>query len=107
MQRFRYINEYSLRKRLKELLTRTDSVFKTILKNGETFVENVVSTRNYVTHFDTALESKILTGSALYWATRKLRALLEICLLVELGMTIGEIETLFNRNEKMRFLRQK
>lgn len=106
-QKFRYLNEYSLRKRLHELLKRTDSVFKNIVKNGENFVDNVVSTRNYFTHFDSALESKILTGSALYWATRKLRALLEICLLVELGITTGEVEILFNRNEKLRFLRQK
>lgn len=47
-------------------------------------------TRNYLTHFDRRLRTDALRDTALWLATVKLRLMLRILLLRELGLTVVE-----------------
>ncbi len=106
-QRFKYLNEFSLRKRLGELIIKCSPMFLEFIKDSDTFIETVVATRNYLTHFDKKPIANVLHGEALYWVTRKLRVLLEICLMLEIGLSVKLINQLVNRNRQMVFLGQK
>ena len=77
------------------------------VKNKGEFVDQVVATRNYFTHFDKEPEANVLKGERLYWTTRKLRALLEVCLMNEIGLSVDLMTRLLKRNQQMVFLAQK
>jgi|Deesub1362A_J573_1020465.scaffolds.fasta_scaffold08208_2 hypothetical protein len=59
---------------------------------------------DFLTHYDKDLESKSKKGQELYWLTKKMKFLLEICFLSELGMSNEIIRTLIKRNERYRHL---
>jgi len=84
-----YSNEPSLRKRLKEIFQRDLESVRPIVgdsnKDRDRFMHKVVETRNYLTHFDKSKESVAARGEELYRITRRLKSLLEICLLREIG----------------------
>jgi len=103
-QRLKYGNEFSLRKRLRNILNELGPLIDPYIRNKEIFVEQVLSTRNYFTHYDKTLEEKALKGEEFYWLTRKLRAILEICLLLELGISKEKVVTLLKRNRQYNFL---
>jgi len=85
-QRLTYFNEPSLRQRLKGLLASIEPHTSAVCGGDLTrFVQAVVDTRNYYTHWSAALEGKALRGGGAVRLTSRLRALLEILLLRELG----------------------
>lgn len=65
------------------------------IENKNTFIEKVVDTRNYQTHHDEDLKEHSASGKELYHLTQKLKILLEICLLTELGFSSDEIKGLY------------
>lgn len=81
-----FYNEVSLRHRLKALLGPLSHAGEEICarKTGD-FINAVVSTRNYYTHWDVRSEAHALRGHALAHATSRLTASLEILLLRDLG----------------------
>lgn len=56
--------------------------------------QKVLDSRNYYTHYDRELGPVAAKGQELYEITIKLRLLLQICLLTELGFTLADIERL-------------
>ena len=60
----------------------------------------MVDTRNYQTHHDEDLKERAADGEDLYRLTQKLKMLLEVCLLTEIGFNLEEIKALFLRNSK-------
>jgi ApeA N-terminal domain 1 len=106
-QRFKHLNEYSLRKRLGELITKCSPIVLKFIKEPDVYVNRIVATRNYLTHYDKEPEQQVLHGEDLYWATRKLRALLETCLMLEIGLPVETITKLVTRNQQINFLSQK
>jgi len=100
--RLKYGYEFSLRKRLRELLNKYKENFKDFvdITNNNTFISKVVDTRNYLTHHDKELKERAVEGEELYTITQKLKILLEICLLTELGFTSEEIRNLFSKNRR-------
>jgi hypothetical protein len=84
-----YFNEIGLRRRLKLLFemlgNRRDHVCG---ENASIFVDRVVNTRNYYTHWSTDLESKALRGESLLYATSRLLATLELILLKDVGFDL-------------------
>src|SRR5215208_7125114 len=58
------------------------------------FIEKVVATRNYRTHFNEELESRAARVEELYPITEKLKHLIEICLLGEIGFEAERIRGL-------------
>jgi hypothetical protein len=94
----KYGNEYSLRKRLKELFRMYK--FEDILSFEEfgkcnSFINKVVSTRNYYTHYDKKLKGKVIKKEKLYHYIIKLKKCLQVCLLSEIGFKLEEIKNLF------------
>ena len=95
-----YANEYSLKKRLKEMLDDTYidiiNIRKTIVKKEELdgFIDKIVKTRNYYVHQDKELKDKILKGEELERAIEALKASTEIVLISEMGISVEEIKEL-------------
>ncbi|MGH8138461.1 MAG: HEPN domain-containing protein [Steroidobacteraceae bacterium] len=86
LNKLTFYNEVSLRYRLKALLRPLAGVGDEITgQSGSNFVNAVVATRNYYTHWDAKSESAALRGEALVYATSRLTALLEILLLRDIG----------------------
>ena len=73
-------------------------MYKCRNKNGKkerkSFINRVVATRNYLTHFDQSLEPQAARGEELYRITEKLKLLIEICLLRESGFEEERIRDL-------------
>lgn len=87
--RIKYGNEYSLRKRLKILidyLEGYDFIENINEKYGGKFINYVVDTRNYYTHYGDEGEYKTSGGELLLLAY-DLKLLLELCLLHELNLS--------------------
>lgn len=100
--RLTYSNEPSLRRRLREIFSGYSDVLNEYIENKDAFMNKVVVTRNYLTHYDPNLEEDAADGEELYHISEKLRLLIEICLLTELGFDPSEIKHLLSRNETSR-----
>ncbi len=106
-QRFKYQHEFSLRKRLSNILDKFTSMVDTFLDNKESFIEAVVNTRNYLTHLDKDSKTFAITEPIeLYNMTQKLRAILEVCFMGELGIPSEKIIAIISRNDRFRSLRK-
>lgn len=85
--RVKYGNEFSLRKRLRNSIEALpEDVVSTLpIKPISNFVNQVVDTRNYFTHWTDELRQLALSGRDLYGATAVLKVLCVILVLQELG----------------------
>lgn len=100
--RIKYGNEYSLRKRLGELLRAIDEKSSSVLFPLESFLTGtVVDTRNYFTHYDNELKDSSLKGADLYWANQRLRIFLTLLLLKEIGIDENVILASMKENYKI------
>jgi hypothetical protein len=85
--KIKYGNEYSLRKRLRELLcSLEDDTTKLVTQTPGKFCDDVTATRNYLTHYSSELQAQAFKGGDLYSAYLRLRMLVTIVLLKELGI---------------------
>ena len=83
----KYGNEYSLRKRLKDLLRSLEpETVELVTDKASTFADRIVNTRNYFTHALVDSPPPSSSGSELLWAFYRLRALLTIVLWKHLGI---------------------
>ena len=95
--RIKYGNEFSLRKRLTGICKTYEKNIDNFIKNKDTFIEDVISTRNYLIHNSPELKDKASGGKELISLTYKMKILLEICILAEMGFNPEEINSLFSR----------
>ncbi len=103
----KYSNEPDLGNRLREILGKHPEIAGRFIGDGNSFIDTVVATRNYLTHYDQSLKQQAASGEELHHITRKLRLLMEACLLFELGFSVDQINTFFFRNRRyQRELRQ-
>ncbi len=102
--KLKYGNEYSLRKRLKDLFEKYKEVVDDLIKDKDVFINKVVDTRNYLTHYDKNLRKKTVDGELLYYVTQQLKIVVEICLLSELGFNCEEIKNLLARNRRYKYV---
>lgn len=86
-----------LKKRLTDLLTPLAKHFGDDKKN-EAMVNDVVETRNYLTHSDPTLESQAKTGADLWVLCTKLEVLFELQLLRQIGFSSDQIDRIVNGN---------
>jgi hypothetical protein len=96
--KIKYGNEFTLRTRLKEFFDEYQENLSEFIENKNAFIGEVVDTRNYLTHYDK--KGKAAIGEELFPIIQKLKILLEICLLIELGFSSEKIKKLFSRNRK-------
>ncbi|NJE11887.1 HEPN domain-containing protein [Thermococcus sp. LS2] len=94
----KYGNEFSLRKRLKQIINQYKDILDEYLEDRNKFIEDVVITRNYLTHYDKELKERAAKDVELYYLTQKLRLLVMICLLAELGFDSNEIKNIVQRS---------
>jgi hypothetical protein len=73
-----------------------------LLRNQKAFIEKVVNTRNFYTHYDLALEDKVAREEELYRLTQIPVFLLEACFLNELGFSPQQSVELFQKNSDHR-----
>ena len=66
-------------------------------KDRDRFIRKVTATRNYRTHFDQRLEGEAAHWEELYRISQKLRALVEVCLMGEIGFDPGAINAAISR----------
>jgi hypothetical protein len=103
--KLRYANEFSLRKRVQLLGEHLDKGLNlNFLQNKNLrniFAEQVADTRNYFTHYSPELKDKAAkTGQELHDLIQKLRLVLQICFLEELGFTFDKITEVFKKNRE-------
>lgn len=84
-------NEFSQRKRLKELVRTLPPSLRWRADFGPTFVDDIVDTRNYYTHCLTRAPVNLLRGERLWTETRRLELLARMLLWREMGLTKDEI----------------
>lgn len=109
--RLRYGNEYSLRRRIRELC---DNVGNKVLDSifGDQHVnciKLIVDTRNYLTHYDDSLRPQALHGINLHYASKLCRWLCVACLLRTIGVPEDMLAQRLNKypgvsNAKKHFL---
>lgn len=102
--KLKYMNEYSLRKRLKELFLLHQNVFSLYIKNSDQAIEDIVNTRNYLTHYDDSIKHLSKEGEALLYLSERMKFIFEAILLGELGIPEDKIRTIFQNNQKYSFL---
>lgn len=93
-----YGNEYSLRKRLKELINKIPAPILTASKiDNNKFVHAVCVMRNEMIHQDKDSKKKQRNPHILYSMTHKLTILFEILLLKELGFEDGKLDSIMQQ----------
>lgn len=99
--KFKYGNEYSLRKRFKILFSNSFvEIFKIPRLKLERFIKKVVDTRNYLIHQDNELESVTFHDNEFFHANLILKTLIEVHLLNELGFKNEEINKFYQKKIK-------
>jgi hypothetical protein len=83
-----YANECSLRMRLKLILDSLPS----IIPDKKQFIEDLVETRNYYTHFDPSKKKKAKFGFDLWVLSTRTEALFSLCILENLGFSEDQIQ---------------
>ena len=91
-EELKYSNEPNLRKRLRGILESSQMVSDELITNKKLFINKIVDTRNYLTHFDPILEEKAAKNEELFKFTLKLKILLQFCLLKEIGLSFELIK---------------
>ena len=99
-----HLHEYSLQKRIKDILNSCKPYHELILDDKKSFIEDVKNTRNYLTHYDEKLKSKAKTSADLYVLNIQLRLVLELCILIQLGTKLN-IENILKSHSEYRQLR--
>lgn len=100
--KFKYLHEFSLRKRLQDICKRFVDSIKPFLGEPAEFAGETSELRNLLTHRDPTDESRpeIPDWTEIWLKCEQLSLLLEVCLLHELGFSEQSISTLFPRNQR-------
>jgi len=106
-ERLKYLNEYSLRRRLKEIVENHEAVISTLIPKTNKFIGDIVDTRNIFTHYDDSLKEKSLDGELLHISTERLQFMLEVCFLSELAFSHEDMNRLINKTQRYNYLKSK
>ena len=94
-----WANSYSLRDRFDDIRKKHQHQSGRLFKEFDSFVDDVVNTRNYLTHFVEKDKSKArLEFEDSYMMRERLRVVLEVCLLSELGLDDSEMQRIIERS---------
>ena len=99
-----YGNEVSLRNRIKRMIEPFKDIIGTGKKRRE-LIENIVVTRNYLTHYDQSLESEAAQGDALWSLYLKMELLFQLHLLHLIGFNREEINSIMTNCEQLQWKR--
>lgn len=91
LSRTTFWNRKSLRNRIKELYGSHSDEFDAFIDNKNTFIDSVVKTRNFYTHYDPKLESRIIEGNKLPLFSQQIKWMLLIIILKEMGFNKEQV----------------
>jgi hypothetical protein len=95
-------NNYSQRKRLKDLLQGLDPSLRDLFTlDVRGLVDRIVSTRNSLTHTGENPPASVLQGTDLTWGFYKLQILLGVLVLREVGLSDAELVRVLSNNARM------
>ena len=101
-ENLKYANEPSLRRRLSQMISPFEDLFGTKSDRNK-FVNDVVNTRNYYTHYDPSIFDKAVTEPAqLIRLHLKLEGLVQLHLLYLLGLDHEHVRRIISRYEPLR-----
>jgi hypothetical protein len=100
--KFKYLHEYSLRKRLQGICKKYAVILEPHLGTISEFAGTTADVRNHLTHRDPRDKSRseIPGGIDLWCRCEQLSLLLEVCLLHEIGFSDEKIQELLPRNRR-------
>lgn len=96
--KFEFMNEVSLRNRLKKVCEKFNDIFLELEPETKTFINKVLATRNYYTHYNERLRADIVTKIEFRRYNGLLNVLIQLCLLSELGFETKEMKEAIKRN---------
>ena len=100
--RMRYANEPSLRNRMREIVEPFSDLFDAPSAQ-QRFINDVVNTRNYLTHYDADIRSQAVTAPDELWRLyHKLEGLVQLQLLHLLGFEAGRIKAIVMQYPRLR-----
>ena len=100
-----FSNEPSLRQRLRALLGEVEARMGEAPSGyDKAFVQRLVDTRNYYTHYSADLENKILEGADLHYAIRRIVLLLIVLLLLRIGVAPAKVREAIADHREFRHL---
>lgn len=105
-EKLKYLNEFSLRNRLKDLYNKYKDILDLFINDPKKFINYIVNTRNYLTHYDKNLERKALKDQHLIYCTEQLKVLLQIIFLSELGFSQELIKNIISINNRYKYIRE-
>jgi len=100
-EKLRYSNELTLRKRLRTLLAEDADALALIVDSTHALVGKLVDTRNYMAHRTDELRAVAASDVELRYLVEKLRILLKLCLLRELGCTPEKRQEIITRHLRL------
>lgn len=92
----KYANEYSLRRRLSELVEEHRTILENLPYNIVNRQDEVIATRNYFTHYDPGLKSRAVESGEVTKLTWGLQQIVEVALLKRIGIHPEVIENRLN-----------
>lgn len=99
-RKLRFSNELTLADRLRELIKPFGNWFGA-RKARSTFIEKTVETRNYLTHHTRMEDRQVFSDEKLFPASEKLRALLLLHMLGEIGIEHADLKEIVSANRKL------
>lgn len=102
-QKIQYLNEYSLQDRLIELMKKYNNTVRIYIKDINEFIDSIVDTRNFLTHYDKRLRKRAKSGIDLYRLILKLLFVMDSIFLVEIKISDDLIHKFLLKNMAYRY----
>lgn len=99
-------NEPRLRQRLIDIFKETNYIIEISSKKSKSLVNKIVNTRNYYTHFDKSIETKILKPEEMFYVARLLKLILRVELMQELGLDEELITQFMNNDQEILYVKK-
>ena len=100
-----YINELSLRRRVREVLESCGASVTVLIADKQGFTAKLVDTRNYLTHYDPRLEANAARGRALYVLVQQVKFVVELCFLKEIGLSDAARARIVAENQRYAYVK--
>ena len=97
----KYGYKLTLRQRIKQLVEPFKELYGSDEQRNE-LIGKIVTTRNYLTHYDSKLKEKSAQGNELYNISIKLESLFQLHFLKLIGLELGQIENIVAKNNSLR-----
>lgn len=99
------MNRKSLRRKIGELFEKHDKLFSKFVEKKEEFIDMVVNTRNYYTHYSPELKDQAANIVDMPFLSQNLRFMLIVILLKEIGFDDETTKQILNKYLRWRIIR--